>query len=90
MDYVKVGKRNYNLKCIQIEEESETIDGETLLERASHALGHRPIALFLPKNVNGTAIGNSVVKAGYEGSIVLEQNVLNGKLKTVTAYFGVG
>jgi hypothetical protein len=89
MDYVKVGKRNYNLKCIQIEEESETVDGETLLERVAHALGHRPIALFLPKNVNGTAIGNSAVKAGYKCSIILEQNVLNGKLKTVTAYLGV-
>lgn len=88
MDYVKVGKRNYTLNCISIEEDDETIDGEELLERASAALGHVPTVLFLPKNVNGASVSTTVVKAGFDGTIILEQNVLNGKLKTVTAYFG--
>jgi hypothetical protein len=48
-----------------------------------------PVAIFLPRNINGVSLGWSVLKAGYDGPIVLEQNVLNGKLKMVTAYLGL-
>jgi trimethylguanosine synthase len=89
MDYVKVGKRNYTLQCIQIEEESERMNGEVLLERAACALGHKATACFFPKNINGIAVGKSSHKAGFEGPVVMEQNILNGKLKTVTAYLGM-
>jgi len=90
MDYVKVGKRNYTLSCIKMENaNSPEIDGEELLKLASKGVGSNPIVLFLPRNINGVKLGESAIKAGYEGPIILEQNVLNGKLKTVTAYLGL-
>ena len=151
MDYGKVGKRNYTLKCIQIDagissvggttvgaattsanasstpcsidddfdnattvtrkyitptdnninndttrcgsdgdrdDSSQTmvVDGDDVLKMAATALGcNGPIGLFLPKNINGISLGRSVLRAGYETPMVLEKNVLNGKLKTVTA-----
>jgi trimethylguanosine synthase len=105
MDYGKVGKRNYTLQCIQLDatttptENNEngsstttttTIDGEDILLESARALGRSgPIAVFLPRNINGIALGKSIVKSGYSGPVVMEQNVLNGKLKTVTAYIGL-
>jgi hypothetical protein len=91
MDYVKVGKRNYTLSCIKVDGNtpSTSIDGDSLLSFAASALGQKPLALFLPRNINGIAMGESAVKVGYSGPIVLEQNILNGKLKTVTAYLGL-
>jgi trimethylguanosine synthase len=92
MDYAKVGKRNYTLQCIRVDgvEENTEMDGEDVLNGAAKALGQGgPIALFLPKNINGVALGRSVLRAGYSGPLVLEKNVLNAKLKTVTAYIGL-
>ena len=91
MDYAKVGKRNYTLQCIKVDgiEEHSEMDGEDILIGAAKALGEDgPIALFLPKNINGVALGRSALRAGYSCPLVLEKNVLNGKLKTVTAYIG--
>jgi trimethylguanosine synthase len=92
MDYGKVGKRNYDLTCIKIEGNNEAVvDGESLLDFAAKALGQKPMALFLPRNINGIALGKSAFKVGYnECPLILEQNILNGKLKTVTAYLGLG
>ena len=92
MDYAKVGKRNYTLRCIKIDgiEENTTLDGDDLLNKAADALGKgAPIGLFLPKNINGISLGRSVLRAGYDCPMVMEKNVLNGKLKTVTAYIGL-
>lgn len=92
MDYAKVGKRNYTLQCIKIDgiEENSEMDGEDILNGAAKALGQdAPLALFLPKNINGVALGRSLLRAGYTCPLVLEKNVLNGKLKTVTAYIGL-
>jgi len=92
IDYAKVGKRNYDLKCIRIDgiEENIQMDGDDILNKAANALGQEgPIGLFLPKNINGVALGRSVLRAGYNCPMVLEKNVLNGKLKTVTAYIGL-
>mmetsp|Transcript_24397 Transcript_24397/g.36377 ORF Transcript_24397/g.36377 Transcript_24397/m.36377 type:complete len:274 (+) Transcript_24397:462-1283(+) len=66
------------------------INGEQLLAMASKGTKDRKVVLFLPRNTDGVALGRSAVKAGYNTSIELEQNVLNGKLKTLTAYFGKG
>jgi trimethylguanosine synthase len=91
IDYAKVGKRNYTLQCIRIDgiEENSELDGEDILNGAAKALGQDgPIAFFLPKNINGVALGRSVLRAGYSCPMVLEKNILNGKLKTVTAYIG--
>ncbi|KAL3803549.1 hypothetical protein HJC23_014097 [Cyclotella cryptica] len=47
------------------------------------------VAYFLPRNVNGIAVGQIAVTSGIEHECFeLEQNVVNGKVKTVTAYFG--
>ncbi len=92
MDYAKVGKRNYTLQCIRVDgiDENSEMDGEDILNGAAKALGQdAPLALFLPKNINGVALGRSLLRAGYTCPLVLEKNVLNGKLKTVTAYIGL-
>jgi trimethylguanosine synthase len=90
MDYLKVGKRNYDLKCIELDHAENKIDGEELLIVAAKAVGEgRPIAYFLPRNTNGIKLARSVLKAGCTGPVVMEQNVLNGKLKTITAYVGL-
>ena len=75
--YIKVGKRNYDLSCIEIKEDHETVNGEILLQNVVDALGQRPTTVFLPKNINGIALGKSVYNTGYKSPIVLEQNVLN-------------
>jgi trimethylguanosine synthase len=47
------------------------------------------IAYFLPRNVDGIKLGQMAVASGIEHECFeLEQNVVNGKVKTVTAYFG--
>jgi hypothetical protein len=102
IDYGKVGKRNYTLSCIKIdgggegsfsdnrEKINSKVDGDEILRLTSSSLGREgPIAIFLPRNINGVSLGRSVLKAGYDGPVVLEQNVVNGKLKTVTAYLGL-
>jgi trimethylguanosine synthase len=73
------------------------IDGEEMLRYASSATndGQHVIA-FLPKNINGLSVGHAA--STYTGRhalrgnriLELEQNVVNGKLKTVTAYLGQG
>lgn len=91
IDYGNVGKDGFDLTCIKLDGgDSKQFDGEWLLKCAAKALGHKCIAYFLPKNINGVAFASSTLKAGYSEPIVIEQNVLNGKLKTVTAYLGLG
>lgn len=49
------------------------------------------IAYFLPRNTSGISMGQIAVASGIkEGCFEMEQNVVNGKVKTVTAYFGRG
>ena len=43
------------------------------------------IAYFLPKNTN---LDQIVSLAGPGGRVEIEQNLLNGRMKTTTAYFG--
>jgi trimethylguanosine synthase len=91
LDYGTVGKHGFDLTCIKIDGVGgKQFDGEKLLQCAAKALGNKPIAYFLPKNINGVAFSASALKAGYTTPIVMEQNVLNGKLKTVTSYLGLG
>jgi trimethylguanosine synthase len=89
MDYAKVGKRNYDLSCIQLNEGDNCVNGEDILELAAKALGNKPVAYFLPRNTNGVALAKSALKAGFVGPVELEQNILNGKLKTITVYLGL-
>jgi trimethylguanosine synthase len=91
VDYGDVGRHGYDLTCIKVVANDGTeCDGEWLLEKAIKALGDKNIACFLPKNINGVALAKSAFRVGCRTPIVLEQNVLNGKLKTVTAYLGLG
>jgi trimethylguanosine synthase len=86
-DYESVGRRNYDLSCITL---GETVDGEELLRLAAVAVPEERmnVAYFLPRNTNGVRYSYSALKAGFAGCLDLEQNVLNGKLKTITAYLG--
>lgn len=68
--------------------EKKVINGELLLKIASKASKQQNMVLFLPRNINGVSLGRSSLKAGYKGTFEMEQNVMNGKTKTVTAYFG--
>jgi trimethylguanosine synthase len=43
------------------------------------------IAYFVPKNTN---VDQLVSLAGPGGRVEIEQNLLNGKMKTTTAYYG--
>ena len=92
VDYLKVGNANYELsKCIKIasgnpQNETAECDGESLLDISSNAAKKKSVVYFLPKNVNGFNIGKSAWKIGYRTGIEMEQNFLNGKLKTVTVY----
>lgn len=86
INYGNHGKRNFNLGCIKLKEDDSVYNGNELLEQTCEALGNGPLALFLPKNMNGISLGASMMRCGYKGPLVMEQNILNGKLKTITAY----
>ncbi|ESO02487.1 hypothetical protein HELRODRAFT_65292, partial [Helobdella robusta] len=45
----------------------------------------RNVAFFLPRNTDVEQVSSL---AGSGGSVEIEQNLLNGKIKTLTAYFG--
>ena len=62
------------------------VDGEELLLMAANAAKNKQVIYFLPRNVNGFSLGRAALKAGYQGHIEMEANVVNGKLKTVTTY----
>ena len=86
-EYEQIGKGNFQVKRILVRDsEDKSMNGQELLQMAAKAV--KPIALFLPRNLNGIAMGRSALQAGYTGSIELEKNVLNDKLKTITAYLG--
>ena len=97
IDYGNVGKSHFNLEShIQLkghtnkdmdEEATDTnINGEELLTMSVKA--SKRVVYFLPRNLNGITMGRSALQAGCVGTMELEKNVLNGKFKTVTAYFG--
>ena len=88
MDYEQSGRRNYTItKCINVSRnDGSTYNGEELLQLSAKA--QRCVIYFLPRNVNGMWLGQNAFNAGYRHSIELEQHKLNGKLKTLTAYFG--
>ena len=67
----------------------QVVDGEELLQIASNVSERKRVVYFLPRNTNGISLGRAALKAGYRGSIEMEQNFLNGKFKTMTAYLSV-
>lgn len=73
-----------------------TTNGGELLSLATEAVFDNSLGLcgvvayFLPRNIDGIALGLTAVASCVVGSFEMEQNVVSGKCKTVTAYFGRG
>jgi trimethylguanosine synthase len=62
------------------------VNGAELLALAAQAA---PIAVYdIPRNTSRQSLGQAALQAGYRGNGKLEEHYLNGRLKTVTAYFG--
>lgn len=93
MNYLQAGNSGYQLStCIKIigtnaANDEEGCNGVDLLAMSSKAAKDKNVIYFLPKNVNGFDIGKAAWNIGYRNGVELEQNLLNGKLKTVTVYF---
>lgn len=74
---------------------SVTTNGGELLSLATKAVfddanQEGVVAYFLPRNIDGLALGKIGVASGIRGCFEMEQNVVDGKVKTVTAYFCSG
>jgi len=76
-------KKNFNNKT-----EGEFVNGKELIKLAAEASTSRVVLLDLPRNSSKNSLGRCALQAGYRGNIKLEEHYLNGRLKTVTAYFG--
>jgi len=85
--YEEIGPRHYNLSHIQLNDRN-AVDGVELLRRSAAALpaAKLNIGYFLPRNLNGLMFAQNCADCGITGCVELEQNVLNRKLKTITAY----
>jgi len=66
------------------------VNGSDMLQLAAAATATKMVLYDLPRNTNKTSLGQSALAAGYRGNLKLEEHFLNGRLKTVTAYFGTG
>ena len=64
------------------------VNGAEMLKYAAAATSTRLVLYDLPRNTNKTSLGQSALAAGFRGNCKLEEHFLNGRLKTVTAYFG--
>ncbi|KAL7538782.1 hypothetical protein ACHAXR_009318 [Thalassiosira sp. AJA248-18] len=98
MDYGAMGKDGYDLArdmkirgcdrgCVGFPPTPE-VDGVRLLKIAAAATSTRFVAYDLPRNANKRSLATAALEAGYEGNSKLEEHYLNGRLKTVTGYFG--
>ena len=86
VSYLEVGKTGYDMTNIKITSSDEKkLNGDDLLGMAANAAKDGNVVYFLPKNTNGFNLGISAWKKGYQ-RMEMEQNYLNGKLKTITSY----
>jgi hypothetical protein len=76
-------KANFNSNIVD-----DYVNGAEMLSIAAAATSTRLVLYDLPRNTNKTSLGQSALAAGYRGNLKLEEHFLNGRLKTVTAYFG--
>lgn len=76
-------KANFNNDIVD-----EYVNGADMLRFAAAASQTKLVLYDLPRNTNKTSLGQSALAAGYRGNLKLEEHFLNGRLKTVTAYFG--
>jgi len=65
-----------------------TVDGIDLLRMAAAATESKLILYDVPRNTSKASLGLAALSAGYRGNFKLDEHFLNGRLKTVTAYFG--
>ena len=88
IEYEQIGKGHFSVKThVSVKDSDDnTVNGEELLSLTAKAC--QKCVYFLPRNLNGVAMGRSALQAGYTGSVELEKNILNGKFKTITAYIG--
>jgi RNA cap guanine-N2 methyltransferase len=68
--------------------DDECVNGEELLALAAAATQTHIVSYDVPRNINRNKLGQAALRAGYRGNCRLEEQYLNGRLKTVTAYFG--
>jgi trimethylguanosine synthase len=98
VDYGASGRDGYDLSrdmrirgcevgCVGFPPTPE-VDGIRLLRIAAAAVRTRFVAYDLPRNANKRSVARAALEAGYEGNCKLEEHYLNGRLKTVTGYFG--
>lgn len=88
VEYEQIGKGHFSVKAhISVKDSDDnTVNGEELLSMTAKA--SQRCVYFLPRNLNGIAMGRSALQAGYTGSVELEMNVLNGKFKTIAVFLG--
>ncbi|KAL7578204.1 hypothetical protein ACA910_012632 [Epithemia clementina (nom. ined.)] len=69
-------------------EGEDCVNGAELLALAASATATRWVIYDIPRNTNFSSLGQAALSAGYRGNCKVEEHYLNGRLKTVTAYFG--
>lgn len=88
IDYGNVGRRQFDLNCIHVKDENNIErNGEYIFVQAAYASENKQVVYFLPRNMNGLLMAASALNVGFKGVIEMEQNLINGKFKTITAYF---
>lgn len=68
-------------------DETNSVNGLELLRLAAQATAGC-VAYDVPRNTNRQSLALSALAAGYRGNCKWEEHYLNGRLKTVTCYFG--
>lgn len=69
-------------------DEINCVNGAELLQLAATAATDALVIYDIPRNTSRTSLGQAALAAGYRGNCKLEEHFLNGRLKTITAYFG--
>jgi trimethylguanosine synthase len=69
-------------------DDTNCVTGAELLTLAARAARDARVIYDVPRNVNRRSLGAAALEAGYLGNVKLDEHYWNGRLKTVTAYFG--
>lgn len=81
------GKKAQFLSNAEYWDDENSVHGAQLLALAARATAQL-VAYDLPRNTHRLSIGQAALSAGYHGNILVEEHYLNGRVKTMTAYFG--
>lgn len=69
-------------------DDNNCVNGTQLVALAASVTKTHLVVYDVPRNTNRLSIGKAALGAGYRGNCKLEEHYLNGRMKTVTAYFG--